>query len=282
MASIGFGTKITGRLLGINPTSILGQRKKDGIEAQTPSIGSWRIWARRKAAGKNPDRKRTDCEIAYDRARMDDIRKACQRGFDWSYEWVKERASRYSSAKYKAMKPEEKKEHNKRCQANKKKRWANDPETKARDIARINEWKTRNPEKNRESVRKSNKKRRANNPAYRALCNQRHRFRNIMKSVKNGGTGSYSSKIGCTTKEFHKYMEAKFEPGMTWDNYGTYWHVDHIIPCAAFDQSDPHQVALCWHHSNMQPLEAKENLRKSDKFNEEQLNLLINHTNQEA
>jgi len=292
LAAVGFGKRITGQILGVKPGTVLSQRKRDGIETQTPPMGSWYRWAMRKAAGKNPDRKRTDCEIAYDRARMDDIRQACQRGFDWSYEWVKERANRRSLAKYHAMTAENKKAHNKRCLANRKKKWANDPELKAKKAADHKQWREANKDKvkqtQREWVKNNPEKMRAyrkkqmENPAFRALDNQRKRFRSIMKSVRNGGTGSYSSKIGCTTKEFHKYMEAKFEPGMTWDNYGTYWHVDHIIPCAAFDQSDPHQVALCWHHSNMQPLEAKENLRKSDKFNEEQLNLLINHTNQEA
>lgn len=282
LAAVGFGKRITGQILGVKPSTVLSQRKRDGIETQTPPMGSWSIWAKRKAAGKNPDRKRTACEVAYDTARMDDIKQASEHGFDWSYEWTKEKVKRNNLAKYHAMTPEGKKEHNKRSQANRKKQWAKNPEIKARDMARMSEWKKRNPEKNRESARKSIKKRKANDPAFRALDNQRNRFRKIMKSVKNGGTGSYSDNIGCTTEEFHRYMEAKFKPGMTWDNYGTYWHADHIIPCAAFDHSYPHQRALCWHHSNMQPLEARENLIKSDKFDEEQLNLIINHTNQDA
>ena len=294
LAAVGFGKRITGQILGVKPGAVLSQRNRDGIETQTPPMGSWYIWAKRKNAGKHPDRKRTACEIAYDKARMEDIKQACKRGFDWSYEWTKEMAKRTANAKYRAMTPEEKKIYNKRCVANKKKRWDNNPKIKARDMAITNNWKRRNPEenkayikkwiknnpeKNREIQRRSRKKRMDNDPVYRALCNQRKRFRHIMKLVKNGGTGSYSDKIGCTTKEFHRYMEAKFQPSMTWDNYGTYWHVDHIIPCAAFDHSDPHQVALCWHHSNMQPLEARENLIKSDKFDEEQLNSLINQTN---
>lgn len=293
LASIGFGKRITGQILGVKPATILSQRKRDGIKTNTPPMGSWYIWAKRKTAGKNPDRKRTACEVAYEQARMEDIKQAHSNGHTWGYVWTKEKARRIASDKYNSMTPEEKKEHNTRCMNNRKKLWAKNPELKIKQYERKKKWRKKNKNKLNKYNKEWNKnnpgrsyqyakKRMKSDPAFRALENQRKRFRSIMKSVKNGGTGSYSSKIGCTTKEFHNYMEAKFKPGMSWDNYGTYWHVDHIIPCAAFDHTDPKQVALCWHHSNMQPLEARENLLKSDKFDEEQLSLLINYTNQDT
>lgn len=52
---------------------------------------------------------------------------------------------------------------------------------------------------------------------------------------------------------------------MSWENYGSYWHVDHKIPCAKYDLTDPNQQKACFHFSNLQPLEASENIRKSDK-----------------
>ena len=275
IASIGFGCKTAGKLLGVNHHKVLGAWKKKGVMPNLPSMGSWRLYALRKAKGKNTERKRTACEIAYDKARMDDIKQACKRGFDWSYEWVKERTRRTANAKYNAMTPEAKKNHNKRCQVNRKKRWAKEPEKKAKARSRISEWKKKNPEKNRESIKKSNKKRRSSDPAYRALCNQRRRFRDIMKSVRNGGTGSYSDKIGCNSEQFRKHMESNFSSKMSWDNYGTYWHVDHVLPCASFDHSDKKQVEICWHWTNLQPLEAKRNLAKSDNIEDPQMSLMI-------
>jgi len=53
---------------------------------------------------------------------------------------------------------------------------------------------------------------------------------------------------------------------MSWDNYGSYWHIDHIRPCASFDLTDPEQQKDCFDFTNLQPLEAKENIRKGAKY----------------
>ena len=52
---------------------------------------------------------------------------------------------------------------------------------------------------------------------------------------------------------------------MTWENYGTYWHIDHIIPCGAFDLTKKTAQKKCFHYSNLQPLEAVENFKKNSK-----------------
>lgn len=84
------------------------------------------------------------------------------------------------------------------------------------------------------------------------------------KATKCAGTASL---IGCTMEFLKARLESQFKPGMTWDNYGRKgWQVDHIIPCASFDFSDPEQQRKCFHFSNLQPLWWHENLSKSDKI----------------
>lgn len=71
--------------------------------------------------------------------------------------------------------------------------------------------------------------------------------------------------LGCTIEELKAHLESLFKPGMTWDNWGhtgDVWHLDHIIPLASFDLTDPEQVKLACHYTNLQPLWATENLQK--------------------
>jgi len=68
--------------------------------------------------------------------------------------------------------------------------------------------------------------------------------------------------IGCSVDNLKAHLESKFVDGMDWGNYGK-WHVDHIMPCASFDLSNGDQQRECFHYSNLQPLWAIDNRRKS-------------------
>jgi hypothetical protein len=60
------------------------------------------------------------------------------------------------------------------------------------------------------------------------------------------------------------HLESKFQPGMTWENHGRNgWHIDHIKPLCSFDLTDLMQLRQACHYTNLQPLWAKENLRKN-------------------
>jgi len=73
--------------------------------------------------------------------------------------------------------------------------------------------------------------------------------------------------LGCDITTLKQHLEAQFQPGMTWENYGfNTWHIDHIRPCASFDLTDPEQQKQCFHYTNLQPLWAKDNLKKQAKF----------------
>lgn len=100
------------------------------------------------------------------------------------------------------------------------------------------------------------------------------RLRNVLASrirmaIKKNGirkANKTTELIGCSIDYLKKYLEEKFDKNMTWDNYGSYWHIDHINPCASFDLSSPDQQYKCFHYTNLQPLEAKENIRKGAKI----------------
>lgn len=69
--------------------------------------------------------------------------------------------------------------------------------------------------------------------------------------------------LGCTIEELQLYLESKFKPGMTWDNWEpSGWHIDHIKPLADFDLIDEEQMRKACHYTNLQPLWAKDNFSK--------------------
>jgi hypothetical protein len=76
--------------------------------------------------------------------------------------------------------------------------------------------------------------------------------------------------VGCTTSELMSHLESQFAPGMSWENRSE-WHIDHIIPLAKFDLKDPVQQAAAFHFTNLQPLWATENMRKSNKVSGQHL-----------
>ena len=88
---------------------------------------------------------------------------------------------------------------------------------------------------------------------FRLSCNLRGRIWEVLK--RNAKSAKTEQLLGCSFVEFKQYLESKFLPNMTWDNYGNHgWHVHHIIPCASFDLSNPEEQRKCFHYSNLQPL----------------------------
>ncbi len=73
--------------------------------------------------------------------------------------------------------------------------------------------------------------------------------------------------VGCDIKFLKNHLQKQFKQGMSWSNYGYYgWHVDHIKPCASFDLSKVNEQKECFHYTNLQPLWAKDNMRKGKKL----------------
>ncbi len=91
----------------------------------------------------------------------------------------------------------------------------------------------------------------------------RKRFCRIRKIIKiDEHTFDF---VGYTARHLKQRLEFNFKKGMSWDNYGSVWHIDHIKPLNHFDYKDQNQVRLSWLLCNLQPMFKKENLQKGDK-----------------
>ena len=93
--------------------------------------------------------------------------------------------------------------------------------------------------------------------AYRTL------LRNfLMRSGKNKNNSTIKI-LGYDYYKFKERIEFNFKDGMNWENHGK-WHIDHKKPISKFSNETEARIvnALC----NLQPLWAKDNLSKSNKF----------------
>ena len=96
---------------------------------------------------------------------------------------------------------------------------------------------------------------------YKILCNLRSRIGVALKKLKKSATTM--ELVGCSIEELKLHLEKQFKPGMTWENHGK-WHIDHIRPCASFNLLLEEEQKKCFHHTNLQPLWAEENINKSN------------------
>ena len=105
---------------------------------------------------------------------------------------------------------------------------------------------------NRNKLREYQKNRRKNNIQVRLKDNISSRVRMALKN--NFKKGKTLELIGCDISILKDYLESKFLPTMSWENYGKVWQIDHIIPCILFDLTSLEQQKTCFHYSNLQPL----------------------------
>ena len=79
--------------------------------------------------------------------------------------------------------------------------------------------------------------------------------------------------LGCSIDTLRLHLEQQFEPGMTWDNYGSgpnTWQIDHITPIkypgAAGGEPTIEEVSERLHWTNCQPMWTSDNIAKGNRF----------------
>ena len=133
----------------------------------------------------------------------------------------------------------------------------------------LNKDKTLNRNKlyrknNKDKINNYSKNRRKTDIQYKLSLNLRVRLNSAINN--NYKAGSAVKDLGCSIEELKQYLESKFLPGMTWDNWTIDgWHIDHIKPLTSFDLIDREQLLEACHYTNLQPLWAKDNLSKGAK-----------------
>lgn len=112
----------------------------------------------------------------------------------------------------------------------------------------MREYRKKNSEKRR-VIRKS---RYHNDPVYRAMDNIRTQVTHKLRDRKSKKTIEY---LGCSPEYFYNAVMM-----------GQNLQADHIYPVSWFDMDNPDHVKVAWHHSNFQPLDAKSNIEKGNRY----------------
>ena len=152
--------------------------------------------------------------------------------------------------------------------AKRRERYENDPSLREKCSQQARTHYEKNREKYVKKAVDYKRNRRQTDIAYRLQCN-------VSNAVWYAVTGQRGSKGGKTfdelpysAEQLKEHLETQFDEQMTWENYGSYWHIDHIYPQSRlpFDSLKHPNFRKCWALSNLRPLEAKENQSKGAKI----------------
>ena len=139
-------------------------------------------------------------------------------------------------------------------------------ENHERSLANSHRYGAAHKTEKREWYKKWIKEKRATEPKYALRHNIEVALRTSLKENKAGR--QWETLLGFTVDQLKKHLEKLFTPEMNWNNYGTYWQIDHKVPIAVFNFERPDDIDfhLCWSLKNLQPLEASENMSKGAKI----------------
>ena len=100
----------------------------------------------------------------------------------------------------------------------------------------------------------------------------------IRYRLKNQSATETINYLPYSISELKTHLEAGFKKGMSWDNYGSVWQIDHVIPVSWFNYKTKEDYGFkqCWRLENLKPMFSQENRKKSNKYSENaQLKILM-------
>jgi hypothetical protein len=112
-------------------------------------------------------------------------------------------------------------------------------------------YRKNNLEKIREYDNNWKKEKRKNDLNYRIKINLRERIRTALK--ENWKRGKTIQLLGCSIEEYKLYLEQQFTSEMSWENYGIYWEIDHIIQLHTLDLTKIENQEIAFNYRNTRP-----------------------------
>lgn len=216
------------------------------------------------------NKKKKVTEFAKDKQKSDGFRsscKKCKKIVDAKYRKNNKEKRKISQKKYyrensQILIEKSKKWYNENlCRAKySRKKWH--IENRDKTISNMKKYRIKNKDNLNSYHREYQKNRYRTNINYRIKTLINKRIRDYIRNKKLP-TLEY---LDMPMDEFKIWIEYQFEEDMTWDNMGTYWHYDHVIPCDSFNLKNEDEIFKCYNWTNLRPCIASENCSKSNKI----------------
>jgi len=205
------------------------------------------------------------CEFGKDKSRKDGLHNRCKLCVKAYYQANKDKISKRTKAYQEANKDRLAEKRNN----NKDKRALYDKQNYIKNREKLLEQQrlyrsTKEAKSNHAKWRRERRKK----PTFRIKNNV---SRSVHRALKNQGTtkgGSTFSALPYAPSDLVEHIEKQFDDKMNWENYGSYWEVDHIYPQSLLPYSslEDENFQKCWALENLQPLEKIANIKKSNKI----------------
>lgn len=148
----------------------------------------------------------------------------------------------------------------KHCIKKKNKEYYAVEKNRTRQIKATKEWQEKNPQKVKDSVSLNKKKQ------YNRLRSKYSKRMHKLLFDRKQGLDEIDTLIGCSPNSYKIYISSLLLSGMTWENYGSYWCIDHFIPIRAFNITDRKEAEKAYHYLNSAPMTISRNSQKLDKM----------------
>lgn len=190
-----------------------------------------------------------------------------------AYENNKEKKKASATAYYERNKEQILAKRDPEVQKQKTKAWreANPDKVKTRkqiykelNKQQISEYNKKYRKEHRAEINAQNRARKKSDPKYALRVMLAKRTMEVIKSRGYKSDTRFNKYVGCTKEVLYNHIEKQFVLGMTWENRGKVWEIDHIIPLTRARNLE--QMLELAHYTNLQPLFAEDNRKKSDKM----------------
>jgi len=149
---------------------------------------------------------------------------------------------------------------NKEKKAEYKREWRK--QNRDKDIEYTRRWQSKNPEWAANYI----KQRRRNDDEFRLKENLKCSLRKILERTGSKKKSKTFDIMGYDANKLKERLEFQFQEGMSWDNYGEIWEIDHIISIQHFLNKGETRPNIINALSNLRPLWVRENRNKGGTF----------------